>query len=34
MSHLSVPGVKIMVPRHRTQTPGLARHIAPAAGWT
>lgn len=27
------PGVKIMVPRHRTLTPGVARSIAKAAGW-
>lgn len=27
------PGVKIMVPRHKTLTPGVARNIARAAGW-
>lgn len=27
------PGVKIMVPRHKTLTPGVARNIAKAAGW-
>lgn len=27
------PGVKIMVPRHRTLSPGVARNIASAAGW-
>ncbi|MEE8626854.1 MULTISPECIES: hypothetical protein [Methylobacterium] len=27
------PGVKIMVPRHRILTPGVARVIAKAAGW-
>jgi predicted RNA binding protein YcfA (HicA-like mRNA interferase family) len=27
------PGVKIMVPRHKTLTPGVARSIAKAAGW-
>jgi len=27
------PGVKIMVPRHRTLTPGVARNIARTAGW-
>ena len=27
------PGVKIMVPRHKTLTPGVARNIAGAAGW-
>lgn len=25
--------VKIMVPRHKTLTPGVARNIAKAAGW-
>lgn len=29
----SKPGVKIMVPRHKTLTPGVARNIARAAGW-
>jgi predicted RNA binding protein YcfA (HicA-like mRNA interferase family) len=28
------PGIKIMVPRHKTLTPGVARNIAKAAGWT
>ncbi|KKB12033.1 hypothetical protein VE25_09655 [Devosia geojensis] len=29
------PGFKpIMVPRHRTVTPGVAQSIAKAAGWT
>ena len=27
------PGVKIMIPRHKTLTPGVARNIASAAGW-
>jgi hypothetical protein len=27
------PGVKIMVPRHKKLTPGVARNIAKAAGW-
>jgi hypothetical protein len=27
------PGVKIMVPRHKTLSPGVARNIAKAAGW-
>lgn len=27
------PGVKIMVPRHREQSPGVAKSIADAAGW-
>lgn len=31
--HPSKPGIKIMVPRHRTLTPGVARNIAQAAGW-
>lgn len=26
-------GVKIMIPRHKTLTPGVARNIARAAGW-
>jgi len=29
----AMPGVKIMVPRHKTLTPGVARNIARAAGW-
>jgi hypothetical protein len=32
-SHPSRPGIKIMVPRHRVLTPGVARSIASAAGW-
>jgi predicted RNA binding protein YcfA (HicA-like mRNA interferase family) len=31
--HPSQPGDKIMVPRHRTLSPGVARSIARAAGW-
>ncbi|GJE58343.1 type II toxin-antitoxin system HicA family toxin [Methylobacterium trifolii] len=31
--HPDRPGVKIMVPRHRTLTPGVARNVAAAAGW-
>jgi hypothetical protein len=27
------PGVAITVPRHREQSPGVARSIAKAAGW-
>lgn len=33
LSHLDYPGIKIMVPRHRTLSPGVARSIAKAAGW-
>ena len=33
LAHPQRPGVKIMVPRHRTLTPGVARVIAKAAGW-
>lgn len=33
-AHPKQPGVKIMVPRHRTLTPGVARAISRAAGWT
>ena len=33
VSHPAKPGIKIMVPRHRTLTPGVARSIAMAAGW-
>ena len=29
----SRPGVKIIVPRHRTQSAGVAKSIALAAGW-
>ena len=32
-AHPERPGIKIMVPRHRTLTPGVARSIARAAGW-
>ncbi|MGF3026949.1 type II toxin-antitoxin system HicA family toxin [Methylobacterium aquaticum] len=32
-AHRARPGIKIMVPRHRTLTPGVARNIAKAAGW-
>ncbi len=32
-AHADRLGVKIMVPRHRTLTPGVARNIAKAAGW-
>ncbi|MCF4126430.1 type II toxin-antitoxin system HicA family toxin [Methylobacterium sp. SyP6R] len=32
-AHPQRPGVKIMVPRHRVLTPGVARVIAKAAGW-
>jgi predicted RNA binding protein YcfA (HicA-like mRNA interferase family) len=27
------PGVLIVVPRHREQSPGVARSIAKSAGW-
>ena len=32
-AHSDRPGLKIMVPRHKTLTPGVARNIAAAAGW-
>ena len=32
-AHASKLGVKIMVPRHKTLSPGVARNIAKAAGW-
>ena len=32
-AHPSRPGLRIMVPRHRTLSPGVARNIARAAGW-
>ena len=32
-AHPSKPGIKIMVPRHRALSPGVARNIAKAAGW-
>ena len=31
--HLSRPGIRITVPRHRTLSIGVARSIAKAAGW-
>ncbi|MFI4997803.1 MAG: type II toxin-antitoxin system HicA family toxin [Hyphomicrobiales bacterium] len=31
--HTKFRGLKIMVPRHKTLTPGVARSIAKAAGW-
>ncbi len=33
LSHTGKPEIKIMVPRHRELTPGVARAIARAAGW-
>jgi hypothetical protein len=32
-AHAEKPRIKIMVPRHKTLTPGVARNIADAAGW-
>ena len=32
-AHANKPGLKIMVPRHRTLSLGVARNIADAAGW-
>jgi predicted RNA binding protein YcfA (HicA-like mRNA interferase family) len=32
-AHPARPGIKIMVPRHRSLSPGVARSIARAAGW-
>jgi predicted RNA binding protein YcfA (HicA-like mRNA interferase family) len=32
-AHPDRPGIKIMVPRHKTLSPGVARNIAKAAGW-
>lgn len=32
-AHSSRPGVKVMVPRHKTLSPGVARNIAKAAQW-
>jgi hypothetical protein len=32
-AHPGHPGVRIMVPRHRVLTEGVARSIAKAAGW-
>jgi len=31
--HPARPGVAIIVPRHREQSPGVARSIAKTAGW-
>jgi predicted RNA binding protein YcfA (HicA-like mRNA interferase family) len=31
--HPAKPGVLIVVPRHREQSPGVARSIARSAGW-
>jgi len=31
--HHAKPGVLIVVPRHREQSPGVARDIAKLAGW-
>ena len=33
LAHPGRPGIRIMVPRHRTVTEGVARSIAKAAGW-
>ena len=33
LAHPTHLGIKIMVPRHRTLTEGVARSIAKAAGW-
>lgn len=32
-TNASLPGSVIIVPRHRTLSPGVARSIAKAAGW-
>ena len=32
-THPARPGVLIVVPRHREQSPGVARSIAKSAGW-
>lgn len=32
-AHVDRPEVRIVVPRHREQSPGVARQIAKAAGW-
>ena len=32
-SHPDRPGIRIIVPRHKTLTEGVARSIARAAGW-
>ena len=32
-AHPAKPGLKIMVPRHKALSPGVARNIARAAGW-
>jgi hypothetical protein len=33
LCHIKFPGTRIMVPRHRTLTFGVAHSIAKAAGW-
>ena len=33
-SHPNKPEAFVIVPRHRTVTPGVGRSIAQAAGWT
>lgn len=33
LAHPEQPGLKIMLPRHKTVTPGVARSIPKAAGW-
>lgn len=33
-AHPDKPDAFVIVPRHRTVTPGVARSIAKAAGWT
>lgn len=32
-AHTARPGVRIVVPGHRTLSPGVARQIAKPAGW-
>jgi len=32
-AHPEKPGAKVMVPRHQTLSPGVARSIAKAANW-
>jgi predicted RNA binding protein YcfA (HicA-like mRNA interferase family) len=32
-THSAKPGVLIVVPRHKEQSPGVARSIAKSAGW-
>jgi predicted RNA binding protein YcfA (HicA-like mRNA interferase family) len=34
LEHPDKPGALIVVPRHREQSPGVARSIAKAAGWS